>query len=289
MKAGLQTRRRRIRWVLLVGMALCVGPLAFSQPTAKIPPTAEVEFESAVTGACHLDGASPGASGTTLANSLEVATRGPLNWPGLYWRAGIQADRFDFTGGPFRRLQDYAGVVGLEYYRDGEQAAELKLHPGWYFDDHASAKAWDIPVDLISGVPISRSVNGVVGFSNARFYHHPLPIFGLVWTPTSDIRVQLVYPETAVEYTLSRSVTVRLGGELVGGGFLARDATGHDAPVEYSSYRVGLGVTRTWAPGCKIGVSAGAEALREFDAFRSTGRSHGSGAGYVSLNVTLAR
>jgi len=145
-----------------------------------------------------------------------------------------------------------------------------------------------MPVDLTAGVPIAGPVNGVVGFSNGRFYHHALPIFGLIWTVNSRVRVELAYPEPALVLDLGQSSELRLGGEIVGGGFLS-DPKPVRTVVEYDSYRVGAQWTRTWKSGIKLALVAGVEAERSFDFFRQGRRLHGSGAGYLELNVTYAR
>lgn len=241
------------------------------------------ELESAVTGGNTDDG------GTSTSFSASAWRQWATGWPDTYWLTGLQLDHYTFADGPIPRLQDYAALLGLQYRRNGETAAQLTLRPGYYFAQHARRDAWDIPVDCVTGIPFTDTFNGVIGFSSGRFYHHPLPIFGLVWDPAPHWHCQLVYPEPALEYAASSTLTLRLAGELVGGGFLNDTPSGGTTPVEYSSYRVGLGATQKVTPHCKLGLMLGVEAMRDFDAFRSTGRTHGGAAGYIGISATLSR
>ncbi len=279
----------RPAWLVLATLA---GLSLWAPPSdargAEPPAPFEATITSFVTGGCSLNGAGSTPGGRSESSTAAFILRRPVAAPEWYCSGGLQLERFQFSAGPVSRLQDVAATLALEYYRDGEPVAALTIHPGFYFGQHATSDAWDVPVDLISGVPLIGTVNGVVGFSNARFYHHALPIFGLVWTSDRRVRVQLVFPEPAVEVTPNAKLSLRLGGELIGNGFLAV-VDGRRTPVEYSSYHVGVTVTYTPRPGLKVSFSSGIEAERNFDAFRTTGRQHGSGAGFAGFTAVYSR
>ena len=154
---------------------------------------APLEFESVVaaTGESRLEGGGKGGSQAVTASLLMRRALPLRDW---YWGGGFQAENyfFDRRAGVPRRLQDYAAVFTVEYYSGDELAASLTARPGWYFANRAVAKAWDVPVILASGVPLGRTLNGVIGFGNGRFYHHPLPILGLVWTAPPHLRIEAV-------------------------------------------------------------------------------------------------
>jgi hypothetical protein len=235
----------------------------------------------------------PGGSvpgGDSREFSLSLLSRHLLAAQGLYWSCGFQAENYSFGGSPTlpRRLQDYAGLLGLEYFEGDESVAALTLQPGLYFETRASASAWDVPVILTTGLPITRAVSGVVGFSNARFYHHAFPIFGAVWTLNPKVRIELTYPEPALVVDLGSQGSLRIGGELAGAGFLS-DPRPVRTAVEYESYRVGA--EWTWEPrrGCKVALGSGVEAERSFDFFRQHRLLHGSGAAYMEISATFAR
>ena len=186
------------------------------------PPALEFQFDTVATGARQLEAGGPRISdGASQAITGSLLARQPLSAKGLYWGYGLQAEKFSFEGnkGLPRRLQDYAAVFALEYYEGTEPVAALILRPGWYFADRVTANAWDVPVDLTTGLPIARNLNGAIGFSNSRFYHHPLPIVGVVWMVNEHVRIEAIYPEPAVVFTLSATCSLRLGGELTGGAF----------------------------------------------------------------------
>ena len=255
------------------------------------PALVESEFSSSMTGGCKIEGPgvnAPGAGSSEIIMSwLGRHALGPKGW---YCSFGAQAENFFFPGGPGwpGRLQDYAALVSLEYFQGTEKAAALTVRPGWYFENHPSSAAWDVPVDLAAGFPLTRDISGVLGFNNGRFYHHPLPIFGFVWAKSPRTRLEMVFPEPALVMTLGPASALRLGGELVGGGFLG-DPRPLRTVVEYTSYRVGAEWSNTWPSGFKLTLGGGVETVRNFDLFREQRRLHGSGAGYLKISATYSR
>ena len=188
-----------------------------------------------------------------------------------------------------RRLQDYAATLSLEYFQGAENCGGAHgMRPGWYFENHPTAAAWDVPVDLTAGFPVMTAIDGVVGFSNARFYHHALPVLGLIWTINPQWRIELVYPEPAVVITFNPTMSLRLGGELTGAGFLS-DARPVRTPVEYESYRV----SAEWsAPGAEpVSNLCWAPASRPSVTLISSDKKADAtgGAGYLKLSVTYSR
>ena len=257
----------------------------------ETPATVEFELGSSVTGKCALKG--PGANATDASShdvTLSWLGRHALGPKGWYCGFGAQVENYSFSGGPAwpQRLQDCAAVLSLEYFQGTEKAAVLTVRPGWYFENHPTSAAWDVPVDLAAGFPVMGGINGVLGFSNGRFYHHPLPIFGFLWTANPRVRLEMVFPEPALVVTLGSSTALRLGGALAGGGFLS-DPRPVRTVVEYTSYRVGVEWSKTWPSGFKLALGTGVEAVRNFDYFQEQRRMHGSGAGYLKLSSTFSR
>lgn len=274
---------------LLLTCGLALG-LSLSAAEPVKPPATELELSATAIGPTTLTARGVSiAGGATRAAAVSWLNRQALNTTGWYWNYGVQAENTFFAHSDLwpRRLQAYSGLLGVEYFSDGESVAALTLHPGWYFENHPAAAAWDVPVDLTVGWPVTDQLSGVTGFSNGRFYHHAVPIIGLVWTISPRTRVELVYPEPAVVFTLDANNEFRLGGELSGGGYLS-DPHPVRTVVEYESYRVGVQWTHAWPTGCKLALATGVEAERSFDFFRTQGRLHGSGAAYVKVDVAFA-
>lgn len=275
------------------GGARTIGALAAliasSLCDAAAPALQQSEFSTVLAGSCRLDASAGekqvGNSRTIIASAF---ARRALAVKGWYLVGGIQAENYFFSNGPAwpRRLQDYAAIVGVEYYVGEENVASLTFRPGWYLETHPGAAAWDIPVDFTTGIPIIPGLNGVVGFSNARFYRHALPVFGLIWTLGSRVRIEAVYPEPALVFTINRAASLRVGGELTGAGFLSDERSGRTA-IEYVSYRVGAELRGTWRPGKKFGVGAGVETERNLDFFRLGQRLHHRGVGYLKFSLTF--
>jgi len=228
-------------------------------------------------------------SGTTV--NLAWFQRESLGRPGLYWSWGLRADVYSFEnpgGFALRRLQDFGATIALEYFVGAEPAAKLSISPGLFFENHPSSAAWDVPIDLVAGVPVTKSLDGVFGFSAARFYHRTVPVVGFVWTVNPQWRLEAVYPEPSLVWTLSKTLEARLGGELEGAGFRT-DARPVRRTVEYFGYRVGLKVTGRIASGWKISAAGGYEVSRQFDFFHEQQKVQASGAPFLKLGLEFAR
>jgi hypothetical protein len=279
-------------WILRTGPLALALALAAASARGDAPPAAmELTLDSAFTGSCQLAG--PGGEvdgGTSQAVTFSLLNRRALPATGWYWGWGIQAENYSFGGRSAKpgQLADYAGIFSVEYYQAGENVAALTFRPGWYFQDRAAMAAWDVPVDLTVGVPISGPVSGVVGFSNARFYHHAVPVIGVIWVVNPRVRLELAYPEPALVIALGATGSLRLGGQLTGAGFLADSASGR-TPVEFTSYQAGAEFSLEVRRGVRLALGGGVELERSFDFFAQNRRLHGSGAPYASLGLTFSR
>ncbi len=168
-----------------------------------------------------------------------------------------------------RQLQDFAVPLTIEYFRGSEVAASVSIKPGFYFENQVEWNAWDIPVEGVTGIPISPSVNGVVGVNAARFYHYPIPIaVGFSWKVNDRWKLDGVYPEPAIIYRFSPVFETRLAGQLVGGGFRV-SSNDRGSKVEYSAYRIGLGVSYLTQVQWRINIDRGYQVRRTFDFFEN--------------------
>ena len=269
-----------------LGLGCWLG-LAFA-PLLGAPPPLEYEFSILKSGDAHIDGLPPGDRRlTTTYGTMGLLARqalGPSDW---YVGYGLQADQYKFSGPSAwpSRLQALAVPLKLQYFKGEELAAEFSALPGFYWGASGSSQAWDVPVQLVSGVPLGANFNGVVGISNGRFYHHPLPIIGLVWAQSSTWRLEAVFPEPALIYHPELGTELRCGGELFGGGFRIDDQA-HRSVVEYSSYAVGVTYRRSVPGQMSWSVGGGLLTLGAADFFRNNQRLKAGNTAY--LQVTLA-
>jgi hypothetical protein len=260
-------------------------------PIEAVPPSQEYQLNAVTLASAHVvDLKGKDYSSKAQEMSAGFLARTPLIAPSFYLGVGLRAENYYFSEAvsTLHRLQDYAAVLSVEYFSGEENAAALTLRPGWYFGGRPRATAWDVPVELTAGLPISSNLDGVLGFSNSRFYHHALPILGFVFKVTPRLRVEAVYPEPALVFIINPKTTLRIGGELTGAGFLA-DAGARSTVVEYASYRLGVELSGEWRRGIDYAVGTGYEAERSFDFFRSLGRLHGHGAAYIRLRLIRSK
>jgi hypothetical protein len=189
---------------------------------------------------------------------------------------------------PVQQLQDYGAQLSVEYYVGAIKAAYLTLSPGLYYESHATLADWDVPVEFATGIPISSKLNGLAGVAYGRFWHHPTPITGLLWTINERWKLEAAYPDPALVYAISDNLEARLAGELLGNGFRMDADPGHSL-VQYYVYRVGGNLAWQMWPGFKITSGAGVEYERVFDFWRADQSFRATGAPYVRLGIELSR
>jgi len=208
-----------------------------------------------------------------------------------YWSSGLRTGQywFDNRGNfPLQHLQDYAAQFGLEYFVDGKPAASLTIRPGFYFQTQARLASWDIPMNFVTGIPIVHNLNGVIGVSEARFYPRPVPIAGLSWTINDWTHLDAVYPEPAITMDFNPALQLRVGGRLIGDGFLADSQTGL-SKIEYYEYRTGATVSYKLHSGVKLVGETGYTVERVFDFFDASRKLQANGTPYIHLGIELSR
>jgi hypothetical protein len=272
-----------------VRLHLITGALLFILLTCRVfpQPAQEVTFVLGYAGPSRLVGLGPAASVSSAQRSLGFDYRIPMPASGWYMRTGFELDEFTFSSsaGELSPLRSVSAPLGVEFFQGGEPVAGLSLQPGFYYGQRLTRHAFDLAVQMASGIPLGAKLHGVAGFSNARFYHHALPIFGLIWQPTPQWHFDALYPEPQLVFVPREGVEWRLGGNLRGGGFLGESPAG-PARVEYSSYRVGLTWIRKKSEGWSSSLGVGAEVMRNFDYYQQDRRAHGAGSFYVELQLS---
>ncbi|HKB89347.1 MAG TPA: hypothetical protein VKC60_02395 [Opitutaceae bacterium] len=163
-----------------------------------------------------------------------------------------------------------SALLAVEYVVDGEAVAAIELHPGAYYEKHIESNDWDIPFDVYSGVPISKSLNGVIGGYFGRFVKHPIPIIGLIYQLNPQWRFEAIYPEPSINYKYNSRVSLKLGGELLGNGYRTSSSSdsGHlRTKLEFFDYRVGLHVITELNNISRLTIGAGYSVQRVFNFF----------------------
>jgi uncharacterized protein DUF6268 len=198
----------------------------------------------------------------------------------IYFRAGIEYERYDFNGtnnGLPDHLQGLYGHLALEYVVKDYPGAAIELDPGVYFQDHISGNAFDLPGKAFVSFPLKKDkIFATVGFGWGQFQDPVVaPGGGITWLINDKLRLQAVFPKPALVYQPNDDWDIRAIGELAFLG--ARTDQVHtteqklqldDALVQYSEYRAGLQIGYSGLKPLKLVVGAGATIRRNFDFFR---------------------
>jgi hypothetical protein len=209
----------------------------------------------------------------------------------FYFSGGVRGERFDVGNSrafSVQQLQDYGAQLSLEYYVGAVKAAYLTISPGLYYESHATWADWDVPVEFATGIPMTSSLNGLVGIAYGRFWHHPTPIAGFMWTISERWKLVAAYPDPSLVCTISDNLEASLAGELLGNGFRT-DAGSGNSYVVYHVYRVGGNLAWQMRPGFKITTGAGVEYERVFDFWRAGQSFRATSAPYARLGIELSR
>ena len=278
---------------ILISLILCAGGLRADEPAAAAPPRQTLGLTFAAAASARLDDQGRGDAGrqSELDAGASLLERRPVGTGPWYCGWGAQTQQYDFGGAPalgVGRLQEVSAQFSLEYYIRDEAVASASVRPGYYYQDHAISSSWDAPVQIVSGIPIADGLSGVVGGSDGRLFHHPIPIGGVVWKFSPQVRVEAVYPEPALVIGLHPGLEFRLGGELSGDGFMARAGTTRTR-MEFYAYRVSASLAWRLSRGAKLTAGAAAEVERVFDFYEIGRRLRARPTAGLELGLELFR
>src|SRR5262249_12565878 len=215
----------------------------------------------------------------------------------VYFRAGIEYERYDFGGsnnGLPDHLQGLYGHLALEYVVKAHPGAAVELDPGVYFQDHISGNAFDVPGKAFVSFPLKKDkVFATVGIGWGQFQDPVVaPGGGITWLINDKLRLQAVFPKPALVYEPNDAWDIRALGEL---NFLgARTDKVHTteqklqvdhAVVQYSEYRAGLQVGYSGLKPFKISAGAGCTIERDFDFFRINQSKRTDPAPYIRIGA----
>jgi Domain of unknown function (DUF6268) len=215
----------------------------------------------------------------------------------VYFRAGIEYERYDFGGsdnGLPDHLQGLYGHLALEYVVKDYPGAAIEIDPGFYFQNHIDGNAFDVPGKAFVSFPLIKDkVFATVGFGWGQFQDPVVaPGGGITWLINDKLRLQAVFPKPALVYQPNDDWDIRAIGEL---NFIgARTDEVHtteqklqvdDAIVQYSEYRAGLQVGYSGFKPFKIIAGAGCTIQRNFDFFRVDQSKRTDPAPYIRIGA----
>jgi Domain of unknown function (DUF6268) len=214
------------------------------------------------------------------------------NW---YFRAGVEYERYDFSGtnnGLPDHLQAVYGHLALEYVVKDHAGAGIQLEPGIYFQDNVTGDAFNIPGKAFVTFPLKKDkIFATVGVGWGMFQDPVVaPGGGITWLFSDKLRLQAVFPKPALVYQPNDDWDIRAIGELNFIGARTDDVVTterklqvHDAVVQYSEYRAGLQVGYSGFKPFKIIAGAGCTVQRNFDFFRANQSKRMDPAPYVRI------
>lgn len=192
-------------------------------------------------------------------------------------RLGIDHERFEFDHNSTfplpSQLQRVAGVVALEYRVGRQIGVLLEARPGVHFESDIRSNAWNCPVLLGMGIPITDRLTLALAARVDPLAD--LPIVGgpgFIWKISDSVTLAAIPPEPRLTWAASENLDLWLGGEWTGGSFRTDTRTDNrqlsNAVVSYNELRAGIGAS--WRSGAwTIETGAGLSLEREWDYHRA--------------------
>lgn len=197
------------------------------------------------------------------------------NW---YLRLGIEYQLYDFGSAPFPlpdHLQGLSTEIAFEYVVKNFAATGISVHPGFYFQNDITGKNFDIPINLYTSFKIKGDkLFGLVGVYERQMLKPAVfPVGGIIWLINDKVRLEALFPESALIYSLNDDWEFRTVAQAGGGGFRVDNdpnvpAVHRGSVVQYYYTEVGAQVKYSgWKP-LTISIGGGYDLDRKIDFFR---------------------
>jgi hypothetical protein len=198
-----------------------------------------------------------------------------------YLHLGVAYERYDFgsTDAPVpNHLQSIEGVVGVDYMHGDDVGAFLQVRPGFYFQNEIGISSFDVPISVGRIFVVQQDKFYILAGAYASFLrgNFPvLPLAGVIWIPSRQLRLMAVLPEPKLIYSPTSKLDLWVGGEFVGGSYRT-DRNDDIQPrklngtqVDFTDYRAGVGFTYAVSKCLSVDVGAGCSIQRQFDFARA--------------------
>jgi hypothetical protein len=232
-----------------------------------------------------------------LQNEFEYGHRLRLTG-NLFLHLGLSYNRYDFgsTAAPVpNHLQSMAGVIGVDYMQGTEVGAFFQLRPGFYTQSDVGISSFDVPITLGRIFVVKEKKFYVFGGAYASFLRGGspvLPLAGIIWIPSDNLRLLGLLPTPRLIYSPTKKIDLWVGGELVGGSFRTdrndniQPAKLNGTTVNFSDYRAAVGFVYTMSDSFKVNLDAGCSVQRQFDFGRAGETYRTDPSPYVRLQLS---
>ncbi len=158
-------------------------------------------------------------------------------------------------------------LTWIRHLPDGS-SKRLTLKPGYYGDGETlDRRAFFMPVSFSVVRAFNENLCGVAGLEfRPRFERRWFPVFGAVWQPTSDLRVEALLPRGSLSLGLGRDWRVFAGYAWESLDYRLDD---HRKQINVEDFRISLGATRVLSPELEVKTEIGYIAKRRLRFQRS--------------------
>jgi hypothetical protein len=273
------------------------SPVATTEKTEEAVPGDFFQFNSGYVFESDLNHGGSFGKQSELQNEFEYGHR--LHLTGnIFLHLGLSYDRYDFgsTAAPVpNHLQSMAGVIGIDVMHGTDVGAFIQVRPGFYTESDVGTSSFDVPITLGRIFVVQDKKFYVFGGAYASFLRGGspvLPLAGIIWIPSDNVRLLGLLPTPRLIYSATKKLDLWVGGELVGGSFRTdrndniQPAKLNGTTVNFSDYRAAVGFVYTMSDAFKIDLDAGCSVQRQFDFARAGETYRTDPSPYIRLQLS---
>lgn len=210
-------------------------------------------------------------------------------------RVGAQLERYSFgfdgSGQQLpNTLQALNAVIGFDTQVSDSILVRLEAQPGLYGTsfEALSGDQFNVPFVLGGTYIVSPDLQLVFGLGVNFQQNYPvIPGGGVRWKFAPQWVLDAVLPTPRIEYSISRDLTLFVGGDVKANTFRVDDSFGNrngdrslnNAWLSYEELRVGAGLDWKLNSSLTLKLEGGYAAYRQFDYFRTDVRYHNEQGG----------
>jgi hypothetical protein len=171
------------------------------------------------------------------------------------------------------------------------------VRPGFYTQDDIGISSFDVPISVGRIFVVKEDKLYFLLGAYASFLRGGLPVLpiaGVIWIPSNNVRLMGVLPDPKLIFSPTKKLDLWIGGEFAGGSY----RTDHNpniqprkldgTQVNFSDYRAGVGLTYQASHSISLTLAGGCSIQREFDFARAGETYRTDPSPYVRFQMSAA-
>lgn len=237
-------------------------------------------------------------SSLSLLSTFQTGSNSPV------WRVGLEWERYWLNPDPASTVPSALESLNLRLGADLQLSPAIFVRvealPGLYGQglNQVSPRQFNIPVEIGASYVYSDRLYFIAGAEvNYELDFPVFPALGFLWRVNDKLTINAIAPKPVVEYRLTDSLTLHVGGEFSENAYRVNGNFGRirgvnqldNAIIQFDEIRVGTGVTWKINKVLSFDLEAGAVPYRRFDYNRADYKTVSTNtAPYVAVDLSAS-